>query len=356
MDGTVRRWLAGFPSDFLRESAPLSAISAVTALFAGDGTTALRWSQYLSRLVVLRHDGSGSVEAATLWSEALRAFVETRRASELVEPAARAHSNLPGGTWHAFACLTLGGVRFLAGDAGCVEVLEEGAFEAQLAGATLLRANCIAALAIIGDLQGDRDTLRRAKPLMVDLLKTHCSHTSPGNALVTAMQALAEARDVRRESAVRLIAASRRHLAGYAPVAPWFNVLARMALVRAGLLIDDPATARELLREIDHHLRFEVDGSSADGHVEQLRESVAAANKLLAERSWSLTAAELKVVHYLPSNLNLGDIATRLFVSRNTVKSHVSSIYRKLGTTSRSRAVELAREAGFLNDHARDLL
>jgi LuxR family maltose regulon positive regulatory protein len=68
-----------------------------------------------------------------------------------------------------------------------------------------------------------------------------------------------------------------------------------------------------------------------------------------------LTAAELKVVHYLPSNLNLGDIATRLFVSRNTVKSHVSSIYRKLGTTSRSRAVELAREAGFLNDQARDL-
>jgi LuxR family transcriptional regulator, maltose regulon positive regulatory protein len=54
------------------------------------------------------------------------------------------------------------------------------------------------------------------------------------------------------------------------------------------------------------------------------------------------------VLQYLPTNLSLADIATRLFISRNTVKSHTASIYRKLGTTSRSRAVELARDAGLL--------
>ena len=45
----------------------------------------------------------------------------------------------------------------------------------------------------------------------------------------------------------------------------------------------------------------------------------------------SITTAELRVLAYLPTHLSLGDIADRVFVSRNTVKSHVAAIYRKLG-------------------------
>jgi len=37
-----------------------------------------------------------------------------------------------------------------------------------------------------------------------------------------------------------------------------------------------------------------------------------------------------------------------MFVSRNTVKSHTSSIYRKLGTSSRNQAVSRLRELGLL--------
>ena len=50
------------------------------------------------------------------------------------------------------------------------------------------------------------------------------------------------------------------------------------------------------------------------------------------------------MLQHLPTNLTLADIATRLFVSRNTVKSHVAAIYRKLDATSRSDAVDLARQ------------
>jgi ATP/maltotriose-dependent transcriptional regulator MalT len=41
-------------------------------------------------------------------------------------------------------------------------------------------------------------------------------------------------------------------------------------------------------------------------------------------------------------------MANRLFLTRNTVKSHTSHIYRKLGVTSRTDAVETARRLGLL--------
>jgi ATP/maltotriose-dependent transcriptional regulator MalT len=41
-------------------------------------------------------------------------------------------------------------------------------------------------------------------------------------------------------------------------------------------------------------------------------------------------------------------MAEQLFVSRNTVKSHVKSLYRKLEVSSRADAVERAREVGLL--------
>ena len=50
----------------------------------------------------------------------------------------------------------------------------------------------------------------------------------------------------------------------------------------------------------------------------------------------------------LPTNLTLAEIAKRLFVSRNTAKSHAAAIYRKLGVSTRGEAVELARSVGLL--------
>ncbi|MGD9985445.1 LuxR C-terminal-related transcriptional regulator [Pseudonocardia sp.] len=62
----------------------------------------------------------------------------------------------------------------------------------------------------------------------------------------------------------------------------------------------------------------------------------------------TLTAREQDVLVLLPSLLNLDEIAAELSVSVNTVKSHVRSIYDKLGACSRRRAVLAAHERGFL--------
>jgi LuxR family maltose regulon positive regulatory protein len=66
----------------------------------------------------------------------------------------------------------------------------------------------------------------------------------------------------------------------------------------------------------------------------------------------SLTAQELAVLRLLPADLSLRQIGQRLFVSLNTLKTHVRAIYRKLGATTRSEAVIRARAAGLLAEQA----
>ncbi len=61
-----------------------------------------------------------------------------------------------------------------------------------------------------------------------------------------------------------------------------------------------------------------------------------------------VSAAEMRVLELLPSYLTLGEIAARLSVSPNTVASHVRSLHRKLGATSRSGTVQRAVDLGLL--------
>ncbi|MFP3713887.1 LuxR C-terminal-related transcriptional regulator [Isoptericola variabilis] len=59
-----------------------------------------------------------------------------------------------------------------------------------------------------------------------------------------------------------------------------------------------------------------------------------------------LTRRELVVLANLAEDVTLEQIASRLFVTRNTVKSQVRSAYRKLGVSTRAEAVAWARQAG----------
>jgi LuxR family maltose regulon positive regulatory protein len=61
-----------------------------------------------------------------------------------------------------------------------------------------------------------------------------------------------------------------------------------------------------------------------------------------------LSEAELRVVRYLPSNLRAPEIAAELFVSPNTVRTHLRHIYSKLDAHSRKEAVDRARELGLI--------
>jgi LuxR family maltose regulon positive regulatory protein len=61
-----------------------------------------------------------------------------------------------------------------------------------------------------------------------------------------------------------------------------------------------------------------------------------------------LTERELTVLRYLQSMLSAGEIASMLCVSVNTVKTHMKSIYRKLGVGRRREVIQRARELNLL--------
>jgi DNA-binding CsgD family transcriptional regulator len=61
-----------------------------------------------------------------------------------------------------------------------------------------------------------------------------------------------------------------------------------------------------------------------------------------------LTPRELEILGLIADGLSTREIAERLFVSENTVKTHSSRLFAKLGARRRTQAVQIAREAGLV--------
>jgi DNA-binding CsgD family transcriptional regulator len=62
-----------------------------------------------------------------------------------------------------------------------------------------------------------------------------------------------------------------------------------------------------------------------------------------------LTAGETRVLRYLPSHLSAPEIADELYLSSNTVRTHLRHLYRKLDVHTRSQAIARARALGLLS-------
>jgi len=97
-------------------------------------------------------------------------------------------------------------------------------------------------------------------------------------------------------------------------------------------------------------LRFGTTHRSLIGEVLELVRtgSSDAAGAPAAPLREELSGRELAVLRYLPTMLTSQEIAGELFVTLNTVKSHLKSIYRKLDADGRRDAVRRARELGLV--------
>jgi NarL family two-component system response regulator LiaR len=66
------------------------------------------------------------------------------------------------------------------------------------------------------------------------------------------------------------------------------------------------------------------------------------------QQSLGITPRELEILTLIARGLSNREIATQLFVSENTVKTHCSRTFNKLGATRRTQAVQRGKELGLL--------
>jgi LuxR family transcriptional regulator, maltose regulon positive regulatory protein len=135
---------------------------------------------------------------------------------------------------------------------------------------------------------------------------------------------------------------------------PYLAVQARIELARVHLALADPAGARTLMREVDDLLRRRPGLGTLVGQARALRAQLSklrgpnALARLARLVASALTAVELRLLALLSTHLTFREIAEQMSLSRTTIKSQAMSIYRKLGTSSRSQAVARSRELRLL--------
>lgn len=118
------------------------------------------------------------------------------------------------------------------------------------------------------------------------------------------------------------------------------NLLAAIRAGAAGYLLksEPPDKIADFLRGVAGG-EAALSGAVARSLLERVREGgrMGGVPEEIAER---LSAREVEVLLLLDEHLTTDEIATRLFISEHTVRSHVKSLTRKLGVSSRREALD----------------
>ena len=270
--------------------------------------------------------------------------------ARMAADALRAHELLaPGSPWRPLCMFFEGSALHLtAKRAEAALRLEDGAHRAAAA-APSIQALCLAQLALLalddGEPERAANLAARARAQVDRCGLDGC----PAMALVVAVSAALTAERGDPGRAKDDFELSLGLLAQLTEPSPWYELECRVALARAALCLARPGLARELVAEAAPALRRTPDAPVLAEWLDTLRLQVELAPGQSASADWSLTSAELRVLRHLPSHLSCREIADCLYVSPNTVKTHVRGIYRKLGVSSRGHAVECARGAGLVD-------
>jgi len=347
---TVCSWLRALGDQAPQLYPPVGVTGAWLWALAGDLPLALRCALAAERgsFEGASPDGSSSVASGVAMVRTALAplgieqmLVDAERAIEL---------EAPGSRWYPTAAMLLGNARLMNDDAdGAVAAFTQCVRHtrpARPAGAQL----ALAQMALIAASQDDWTRAAQHAAESAALMQAHHRQENVSSVLTHVAIAAVATRQNDRPAALQAIGDAARLYTAWTPVGfPWF---AGEVAIAIGLLLlalgDEPGarlmadTAREqvgrLLTEgiLGDQLRFLED--KLDLH-ERPDENPAVE---------ALSAAELRVLELLPTHLRLSEIGDALHLSRNTVKSHVAAIHRKLGCGTRAEAVRRARKLGLI--------
>jgi LuxR family transcriptional regulator, maltose regulon positive regulatory protein len=347
---TLEGWLRWFSEDDLRRYPALAVEGAWLRALTGRTAEAEHWLRLAegSTSSIPLSDGSASIDP---WVAVLRqGMMPDGVEVALVDGDLAIEQLAPSSGWRPAAFTLRGIAQMLLGAnesarADFAATIELG----QTAGASQPVSLAHAQLALLAARHGawaEAGESARAAQATVDQAGLGEYSTSALTFVAAARVALHEGRPDEARTAV---AGAHRLRPLLDHGLPWLTTQVGLELARSHLALAEPGPARTVLAETLSvlGLRPKLGVLVEDAHL--VRDQVAATSGPDGAWAMSLTGAELRLLPYLATHLTFPGIATRLFISRNTVKSEAVSIYRKLGVSSRSDAIERAVEVGLLD-------
>jgi LuxR family maltose regulon positive regulatory protein len=342
---TVERWLGLFGSEQLGAHALLALTAAATQLAYGQGDVAEHWLLAAAAAPSPRAQaglvsGGVTVLRAALGRDGLLPMrAQAERASALLTP------DSPG---QALCHLLCGVAEQLRGEGdGGRARLEDGARRAAVR-SPHVQALCLAQLALLALDRHDPEDAARLVSRARAQIERHGLERLPTSALVLAVSALVRALRGRAEEATRELRAATELAGRLTDIAPWYELEVTIVLARAAVRLSDVVTARARLADAQRLAARLPDATVLEAWRLAAETAVGRFGGACARTPASLTAAELRILQFLPTHLSFREIGERTNVTANTVKTQVNAAYRKLDVRSRSEAVDRARALGLL--------
>ncbi len=280
----------------------------------------------------------------------LRALLCRDGADQMRADAELAAQTLAAGSfWRASALLFLGMAHLMTGDPDQADaVFEDQLAEAPAAGGMIGACIALSQRSLLAIGRGDWDLAGRHLSQARAVARDAHLEDYPPVAIMHAAAARMALHQGDRPGADTELTRAQRLRPALTYAVPHLAVQARTELTHAHLALADLAGARTLMRETDQILRRRPALGVFTRQAGHLRTELSRARGPAALGASALTAAELRLLPLLATHLSFPEIAEQMFLSRNTVKSHTNSIYRKLGTSTRSQAVTRSRQLGLL--------
>jgi LuxR family maltose regulon positive regulatory protein len=348
---TVRRWLKALGDEVISTDPVAAHCAAWVAALAGDRESVRRW---LPIVKAAGHDGPlpdgfRSMQSSAALLEATFGFGGIGSMRDAAVEAIRLEP-VPESPWHALARAAYATALYWCGDrAAAVQQAQTALSSPSSIGLIRMLAYAVWSLAEAdeGDLDhagrladSAREIVAGMGPGFGEAPQSSLAHTATG-AVAARRQRLTVARR-EFERALEL----RRRQPG---ISPWATVEILLRLAPVMIDTGDGAAAADLLAEARQLLSLLPDG--ADVQLARL--------DLIERRlrghppsgpGQPLTEREKTVLRLLGGTLSLRGIGAELYLSQNTVKTHIRSIYRKLGVSTRHDAIVAAGIPGPRSD------
>ena len=346
---TVERWLDALPEELVNSDGPLLLARAWISAQYGRREERERFlglaegSSYEGRLP----DGSASIESSVAIIRAVFAFGSVQ---SIVEAARRAAALEPEQTSPRAALVRLGlGIGlYLSGEASRARRPLEEALALTDGGSPLVRIAVLFSLSNIAQDEGHLEEAESRTRELHELVDRFGLKVIPQAALAPIALGRVLAERGKLEEAQKELERGLSVRQRFPGLSPWPTLLGLLPLAQVRSALGDRAGARAVLAEARAILEPFPDAGIFPELLERQERKLRTHKPRDGSLDEELTERELGVLRLLVGELSAQQIAQSIYVAPSTVRTHIKSIYRKLGVSSRKEAVEEAHARGLI--------